>query len=596
VHAPSEKKICQNCKSEFAIGPDDFGFYAKMNVPPPTWCVNCRLQRRLAFRNERHLYKRQCNAPGHTEALISMYASESDAVVYDHDYWWSDQWSPTTYAANVDLSRPFLEQFRELLRAVPRDALVNFNAVRSDYCNYTTDNKDCYLVFGGDFNENCLYSTFNFHSKDSADLYWADKCELCYEMTDSGSCYNVSFSEFVKDCTNSAFLADCSGCSNCVGCVNLKNKSYCILNEQLSREEYEKRLRELHLEDRESRAVFAEKFRQLKLLFPHRYARIVKSVNCSGDNVVNAKNCANCFDVTGPAEDCKDVYLAASGLRDVRGTDHVGHQAELVHDSFAIFSGVRSVVCSMLISNSYNVAYSYNCRNTNNIFGCVGLQNKQYCILNRQYSKEEYEALMPVLIKYMNDVPYTDALGRTYHYGEFFPSEFSPFAYNETIAHEIFPLSRNEAELKGFRWRDEAGKHYAPTLASDKISSTIAGTDDNVLQATVECEHRGACEQNCTTAFRVTPAELALYRRLNLPVPRLCPSCRHYERLKLRNPMRAYDRQCECGGVGSVRGEFKNFGTHSHGINRCTAQMKTTYAPDRPEIVYCEDCYQAEIV
>jgi hypothetical protein len=27
-----ENKICQNCKGDFTIEPDDFGFYEKMNV------------------------------------------------------------------------------------------------------------------------------------------------------------------------------------------------------------------------------------------------------------------------------------------------------------------------------------------------------------------------------------------------------------------------------------------------------------------------------------------------------------------------------------------------------------------------------------
>ena len=32
-----ETKTCQNCKAQFIIEPDDFTFYEKINVPPPTW-------------------------------------------------------------------------------------------------------------------------------------------------------------------------------------------------------------------------------------------------------------------------------------------------------------------------------------------------------------------------------------------------------------------------------------------------------------------------------------------------------------------------------------------------------------------------------
>jgi len=43
--------------------------------------------------------------------------------------------------------------------------------------------------------------------------------------------------------------------------------------------------------------------------------------------------------------------------------------------------------------------------------------------------------------------------------------------------------------------------------------------------------------------------------------------------LKQLNPMQIYDRQCD----------------------KCGVEIKTSYAPDRPEIIYCEKCYQQEV-
>ncbi|MBI4253199.1 hypothetical protein HY623_03435 [Candidatus Uhrbacteria bacterium] len=37
----SEQRICQNCKQSFIIESEDFMFYEKMKVPPPTWCPEC---------------------------------------------------------------------------------------------------------------------------------------------------------------------------------------------------------------------------------------------------------------------------------------------------------------------------------------------------------------------------------------------------------------------------------------------------------------------------------------------------------------------------------------------------------------------------
>ena len=65
------------------------------------------------------------------------------------------------------------------------------------------------------------------------------------------------------------------------------------------------------------------------------------------------------------------------------------------------------------IKESKNFEYSMYGSSVSNIFGCVGVQNKQYCILNKQYTKEEYEALVPKIIEHMTDMPYMDAKGRT---------------------------------------------------------------------------------------------------------------------------------------------------------------------------------------
>lgn len=53
----SEQRTCQNCKSSFTIDPEDFAFYERIEVPPPTFRVECQEERRIAYRNERALYK-----------------------------------------------------------------------------------------------------------------------------------------------------------------------------------------------------------------------------------------------------------------------------------------------------------------------------------------------------------------------------------------------------------------------------------------------------------------------------------------------------------------------------------------------------------
>ena len=42
--------------------------------------------------------------------------------------------------------------------------------------------------------------------------------------------------------------------------------------------------------------------------------------------------------------------------------------------------------------------------------------------------------------------------------------------------------------------------------------------------------------------------------------------------------------------------DYQNTVEHSHHKGKCPNEFETSYAPDRPEIVYCEQCYQAEVI
>jgi hypothetical protein len=120
----------------------------------------------------------------------------------------------------------------------------------------------------------------------------------------------------------------------------------------------------------------------------------------------------------------------------------------------------------------------------------------------------------------------------------------------------------------------------------------------------IGCAHKAKCNEQCTTAFKVIPMELAFYRKMGIPLPTLCSNCRHYERLRLRNPVQLWHRQCTCGGLksdpstssGQATYVYTNQVKHFHGTNHCLNEFETTYAPERKEIVYCEQCYQSEIV
>jgi hypothetical protein len=190
----------------------------------------------------------------------------------------------------------------------------------------------------------------------------------------------------------------------------------------------------------------------------------------------------------------------------------------------------------------------------------------------------------------MNTLPYRGKNNRIYGFGEFFPFEISPWAYNETIAIEYFPLTKEEAKKQGYAWREQEERNYKIDIKHQDIPESIEDVEDSILSQVLECEHYGKndhphkCKAACTEAFKIIPDELGFYRKMNLPLPAQCPNCRHYERLSKRNPMKLWHRTCMC--------ELKN---HPHNAEKCKNEFETAYSPDRPEIVYCETCYQQEV-
>ena len=180
--------------------------------------------------------------------------------------------------------------------------------------------------------------------------------------------------------------------------------------------------------------------------------------------------------------------------------------------------------------------------------------------------------------------PYVDKKGRVYKYAEFFPIEFSPFLYNETITQEYYPRTKKFIESEGYQWKDVWEKHHEVSLSTKKIPDDIDDINDSILKEVIECQHDEKCNEQCTGAFKILENELQFYRTMKIPIPRLCPNCRHYQRLKQKEPFELWHRKCICD---------KN--NHFHGRRLCNIEFETPYSPNRPEIIYCKQCYQQEV-
>jgi hypothetical protein len=361
------------------------------------------------------------------------------------------------------------------------------------------------------------------------------------------------------------------GCNDCIGSVNLRNKSYCIFNQQYTKEEYLNKLQEIKIGSFSNILKIKEESSAFYLKFPVKYFHGKNNVNSIGDYIIHSKNSSHIFDGED-VEDSKYLYIINKVKDSYDGyaiVENVECNLEVIshNSSFSKF-------CLSFWSGSYGT-YSDTCENCIDVFGCIGLRNKKYCILNTQYTKEEYEKLIPRIIQQMSDIPYINKNGIKYEFGEFFPSVLSPFAYNETVAQEFFPLTREEIVTKNYIWLDSESKNYTITIPSEKLMDNINNVEENICNEIISCAHVGKCNDQCITAFRITLPEYQFYKKNNLPLPHLCFNCRHFERMKQRNPLKLWHRKCMKEG--------------------CQNEFETSYAPDRPEIIYCEKCYQQEV-
>ncbi len=549
---------CSECRRSFEFLPGELALHEKIvsafsvgRFDPPLLCPPCRLQRKMAWRNERFLYRRPCSHSG--KEILSVYPAETPFPVYERNVWWSDVWDAITFAREFDFNRSFFEQFGKLQKVVPRSALNSTNVENCDYCNFSFDCRNCYLSHCSYAAEGLLNCYFLLSCRDCLDCSYCFESERCVLCTDCNHSYGCVRCVLSHSCVDSLFLFDCRGCTECFGCVGLRKKTHCFFNEQLTKEEYEKRRREFDLQNPTHVKAVQERMQTLKLKHPHLYSVQEKTENCTGDYIFESKNCEQCFQVYR-SHDC--MYVHDAETKDALHCYHPGW-SELTYETFSSVSFNCSAFSVQCWTGS-SVFYSDNCQSCNDCFGCIGLKHKQYCILNKQYTKEEYGEMIKKISAHMK---------KEGEWGVFFPVTLSPFAYNETLAVQDFPMTEEEVKARGWRWtHDHPMTTGKETIKREKVPARIQDIPETIVKEIFACE---SCQRN----YRTTTQELKFLRDFSLPFPRQCPECRYAERMKLRNPRTLWDRQCM----------------------KCSKKIQTTYGPERPEIIYCEECYLASV-
>ena len=548
-----------HCEKDFNIGEEDIKFLKMFRVPAPNYCPTCRRMRRLVHLTVSRLFKNKCEAPGHNENIISIFPRECPFPVYDYKYYISDEFDPFIFGEDYNDKINPIEQLLNLRKKFPMPSFLNRNPsdVNSDYANGGRDVKNGYYAVGCYHAEDIWYTIHTNKSRNIMDSDAVNESDLVYKGISSDHLYNSSFVYFSSSCTDSMFLFDCRNCTDCFGCVNLRNAKYQVFNKQLKKEEYKDFMKSLKPFSRKVLEENHKKFWDLVKSLPMNGTRIIASNNVSGVKISNSKNL---FDVTDTINS-ENVRHADGVLSNKDSMDFLysGGNSSLLYMNTNIGSQSSKVKFSVSSKFCTDCEFVFNSKNLNNCFMCFGLQNKSYCILNKQYREEEY-------FKIIDDIKVEMLKRGEYQDGPGF--EFSAQAYNFSLGQSLYPLTEDKIiDLGGYIAKEvETNIEGLDILTADQLPEIIDEVSDDILDKAIICE-------KTKRPFKLISSEIAFLKRMGLPLPTTHPSVRMEENWNFAPLARKYKTTCR----------------------KCNKEMESVFGPEREFNLYCEDCYKREV-
>lgn len=522
---PVKTSICPISAKEFKPSSFEADFCRKIGVPAPKICPEERLRRRLAYHNQIYVYRRTSSHTG--RPMFAMYTEDAPFPVIEKELWWGDSWDASEHGRPYDFSKPFFSQFSKLSKVVPRFPLSIVRVENSEYVNNSTGLRNCYLVFGLEV-EDSLHSVEIEFSRSCVDCTYVNNCELCFNCVMCNRCYNLQESFECDGCSDSFFLRNCRACADCFGCINLSHKLFYIYNKPYTEGAYKEFIAGLTLSSQQEREALRVQIDRFFSSYPRAAVSMSQVEDVSGNYIYESRQVHNSFFVRG-SERLSNCFALrkANDCMDYTGW---GNGAELVYESAICGNNIYDIkFCYQCFDNLAHLEYCQFCINCANCFGCVALRNKEYCVLNRQYSKQEYLELLPRIVAHMRS---------TGEYGEFFPLSESPIPYNNSQAQRYFPLEKEEAEKQRLAWYEREQERGAKVVQAADLPDALPKNDAPIVVASAKSGK----------AFRISTAEIQRYRMFNVPLPRTNYDERMEERAKLMGGLTLFSRECARSG------------------------------------------------
>ncbi len=287
----------------------------------------------------------------------------------------------------------FLLELQRIINSHPKRMSHTLNSENAEYGDQLYYCKNMLYCFDTVKSSDCTYTFDGFGCVNCMDIDYCSDSQLLYDCVDAKTCFNSDFLEYCSNVRDSSFSAGCRDCHDVFGCVNLTGKSFCIFNRQLTEEDYKQKVTKYKsLPPAQILATVDE----LKKRYPFTQTRGFGNQNSPfGNYVYTSKDCYMCFDATNN-ENCG--YLFDSGGIKYSYDGVFSGESELAYE-FVDSSGLFNSNYVIWSSNCQESSYLLSCMDVKNSLGCVNLEHKQYCILNRQFEKEEYEKISAQILE-----------------------------------------------------------------------------------------------------------------------------------------------------------------------------------------------------
>ncbi|MBU0531773.1 MAG: hypothetical protein ABIG32_04155 [Candidatus Uhrbacteria bacterium] len=534
------ERVCDLSGKKWEMTEREIGWYKKFNVPPSKYSPLMRQKLEHSYFIMNSVWYNKHYDTGEPVPATTHPASGirvlPDKEWFDRDF--------TSLAQELEIDQPFFDQLYKLSRAVPRAAGFNYVPPENSVAFISFGDKDSYFVIACK-SKRTYHSQNAYEVEDCAEMTLSNNAQNCYQILRSDRAFNCKFLYECKDCVDCVFSFDCRNCEKCFGATNKRNKKYLFFNEQLSAEQWEARVAKIDLSSYQVRQEYEQKYLDLirQAVWPENWS--INAEDSTGDYLYDVSNCYNCYYTSAPgSRDCEDCTYFEGG------PSQGCYSIAATINSSNCYYGIGVEGSNLLFGMSINVKcdtceYCELCYECSFCFGCTGLRHKKYCILNQQYTEQEYWKILDQLKCVM--------LERG-EYGDMPPAYFSTQVFEHSGAAIMFGADETDKkalQANDIKPADEGAEgpdlESAPAHSTDEIPDRIAASDIDEIAGKV------FLDREIGRRFSYIKPELELYLKLGIAPPRIHFTSRaNGGQHKLNMPIFHEEKCHQCAKVVSV--------------------------------------------